>query len=160
MIEAGDNRGGDDALGLSRFINAQDSIYDRVLEELKSGRKRSHWMWYIFPQVDGLGYSATSRYYAVKSMGEAEAYLNHPVLGLRLLQCAEAVLAVEGRSASDILGYPDDLKLKSSMTLFAAVAGPDSVFVHVLDKYFQGERDGRTLQLLEQMKGNRQSRKA
>jgi uncharacterized protein (DUF1810 family) len=112
-------------------------------------------MWYIFPQVDGLGYSATSKHYAIKSMEEARAYLNHPVLGSRLLECADAVLAIEGRSASDILGYPDDLKLQSSMTLFASVAGPDSVFVRVLDKYFQGERDVRTLQLLEPLKGNK-----
>lgn len=155
MIKASDTIDRNDAFGLSRFISAQDSIYDRVLEELKSGRKRSHWMWYIFPQVDGLGYSATSKHYAIKSMEEARAYLNHPVLGSRLLECADAVLAIEGRSASDILGYPDDLKLQSSMTLFASVAGPDSVFVRVLDKYFQGERDVRTLQLLEPLKGNK-----
>ncbi len=155
MIKASDTIGRDDAFGLSRFISAQDSVYDRVLEELKSGRKRSHWMWYIFPQVDGLGYSATTKHYAIKSMEEARAYLNHPVLGSRLLECADAVLAIEGRSASDILGYPDDLKLQSSMTLFASVAGPDSVFVRVLDKYFQGEGDVRTLQLLEPLKGSK-----
>jgi uncharacterized protein (DUF1810 family) len=155
MIKTSDKIGSDDTFGLSRFMKAQDGVYDRVLAELKSGLKRSHWMWYIFPQIDGLGYSATSKYYAIKSMEEAKAYLNHPALGLRLLECAEAVLAVEGRLVSDILGYPDDLKLKSSMTLFASIAGPDSVFVRVLDKYFQGERDGRTLQLLEPMKGNK-----
>jgi len=155
MIKASDTIGRDDAFGLSRFISAQDSVYDRVLEELKSGQKRSHWMWYIFPQVDGLGYSATSKHYAIKSMEEARAYLNHPVLESRLLECADAVLAIDGRSASDILGYPDDLKLQSSMTLFASVAGPDSVFVRVLDKYFQGERDVRTLQLLELLRGNK-----
>jgi uncharacterized protein (DUF1810 family) len=155
MIKTSDKIGSDDTFGLSRFMKAQDGVYDRVLAELKSGRKRSHWMWYIFPQIDRLGYSATSKYYAIKSMEEAKAYLNHPALGLRLLECAEAVLAVEGRLVSDILGYPDDLKLKSSMTLFASIAGPDSVFVRVLDKYFQGERDGRTLQLLEPMKGNK-----
>lgn len=155
MIKKSDKIGSDDTFGLSRFMKAQDGVYDRVLAELKSGRKRSHWMWYIFPQIDGLGYSATSKYYAIKSMEEAKEYLNHPALGLRLLECAEAVLAVEGRSVSDILGYPDDLKLKSSMTLFASVADPDSVFARVLDKYFQGERDGRTLQLLEPMKVNK-----
>jgi uncharacterized protein (DUF1810 family) len=155
MIKESDTIGRDDAFGLSRFISAQDSVYDRVLEELKSGWKRSHWMWYIFPQVDGLGYSATTKHYAIKSMEEARAYLNHPVLGSRLLECADAVLAIEGRSASGILGYPDDLKLQSSMTLFASVAGPDSVFVRVLDKYFQGEKDVKTLQLLEPLKGNR-----
>jgi len=155
MIKASDRIGRDDTFGLSRFISAQDGVFDRVLEELKSGQKRSHWMWYIFPQADGLGYSATSKHYAIKSMEEARAYLNHPVLGSRLLECADTVLAIKGRSASDIFGYPDDLKLQSSMTLFASVAGPDSVFVRVLNKYFQGERDVRTLQLLEPIKGNR-----
>jgi uncharacterized protein (DUF1810 family) len=155
MIRASYTIGRDDAFGLSRFISAQDSVYDGILEELKSGRKRSHWMWYIFPQVNGLGYSATSKLYAINSMEEARAYLNHPVLGSRLLECANAVLAIEGRSASDIFGYPDDLKLQSCMTLFVSVAGPDSVFVRVLDKYFQGERDVRTLQLLEPPKGKK-----
>jgi uncharacterized protein (DUF1810 family) len=155
MIKASDTIGRDDVFGLSRFISAQDSVYNRVLEELKSGRERSHWMWYIFPQVDGLGYSATSKHYAIKSMEEARAYLNNPVLGSRLVECADALMAIEGRSASDILGYPDDLKLQSSMTLFAFVAGQDSVFVRVLDKYFQGEKDMKTLQLLEALKGNR-----
>jgi uncharacterized protein (DUF1810 family) len=154
MIKANDTIGRDDTFGLSRFISAQDRVFDRVLEELKSGHKRSHWMWYIFPQVAGLGYSATSQHYAIKSMEEARAYLNHPVLGSRLLECADTVLAIKGRSASDIFGYPDDLKLQSSMTLFASVAGPDSVFVRVLDKYFHCERDVRTLQLLEPIKGN------
>ncbi len=155
MIKASDKISRDDMFGLSRFINAQASVYDRVLEELRSGWKRSHWMWYIFPQVDGLGYSATSKHYAIKSMEEARAYLNHPVLGSRLVECADAVLAIEGRSASDIFGYPDDLKLKSSMTLFASVAGPESIFVRVLEKYFQGERDVRTLQLLESIISNK-----
>lgn len=134
---------------LSRFITAQDSIYDSVLEELRNGRKRTHWMWYIFPQIDGLGHSATSKYYAIKSLEEARQYLNHPVLGKRLLECAEAVFVIEGRSISEIFGYPDNLKLKSSMTLFAYVAAPSSVFVRILDKYFNGERDALTLQLLD-----------
>ena len=106
-------------------------------------------MWYIFPQIDGLGRSETPKYYAIKSQQEAQQYLNHSVLGVRLLECVEAVLAVDGRTASEIFGYPDNLKLKSSMTLFAFVAPPGSVFVRVLDKYFQGERDFRTLRLLE-----------
>jgi uncharacterized protein (DUF1810 family) len=138
---------------LSRFTSAQESIYDSVLAELRSGRKRTHWMWYIFPQIDGLGHSATSKHYAIKSLEEARQYLNHPVLGKRLLECAEAVFTIEGRSASEIFGYPDDLKLKSSMTLFAYVADPHSVFARILDKYFNGERDGLTLQLLENLKG-------
>jgi uncharacterized protein (DUF1810 family) len=109
-------------------------------------------MWFIFPQIDGLAYSATSKRYAIKSIEEARQYLNHPVLGTRLLECAETVLAVEGRSVSEIFGYPDDLKLKSSMALFAYVADPRSVFVRVLDKYFQGEQDIKTLPLLEKLK--------
>ena len=133
---------------LNRFISAQEEVYDRVLEELKNGKKRSHWMWYIFPQLDGLAQSTTSKYYAIKSREEALAYLNHPVLESRLNECANAVLDVEGKTVSEIFGYPDDLKLKSSMTLFSEVA-TDSVFVRVLDKYFQGERDLKTLQLLK-----------
>ena len=133
---------------LNRFISAQEEVYDRVVKELKNGSKRSHWMWYIFPQLDGLAQSTTSKYYAIKSREEALAYLNHPVLESRLNECANAVLDVEGKTVSEIFGYPDDLKLKSSMTLFSEVA-TDSVFVRVLDKYFQGERDLKTLQLLK-----------
>ena len=133
---------------LNRFISAQEKVYDCVLKELKNGSKRSHWMWYIFPQLDGLAQSTTSKYYAIKSREEALAYLNHSVLGSRLLECANTVLEVEGKTVSEIFGYPDNLKLKSSMTLFSEVA-TDSVFVRVLDKYFQGERDPKTLQLLE-----------
>jgi uncharacterized protein (DUF1810 family) len=157
MTKAADTAGRSDPFNLSRFTSAQDDIYDRVLAELKSGEKRTHWMWFIFPQIDGLAYSSTSKYYAIKGLEEARQYLNHPVLGKRLLQCAETVLAGEGRSASEIFGYPDDMKLKSSMTLFASVSDTHSVFVRVLDKYFHGERDARTLQLLEQVKerGNR-----
>ncbi|HEY8160534.1 MAG TPA: DUF1810 domain-containing protein [Methylobacter sp.] len=143
-----------DTFDLNRFMNAQESVYDSAFAELRSGRKRTHWMWYIFPQIDGLGHSATSKRYAIKSLEEARQYLNHPVLGKRLLECAEAVFAVEGRSASEIFGYPDDLKLKSSMTLFAYVAAPGSVFSRILDKYFNGERDALTLQLLDKLKAN------
>jgi uncharacterized protein (DUF1810 family) len=139
---------------LTRFTSAQEGIYDTVLAELRGGQKRSHWMWYIFPQIDGLAYSSTSKYYAVKSPKEARQYLKHPVLGARLVECAEAVLAVKGRSVSDIFGYPDDIKLKSSMTLFAYVSEPGSVFVRILDKYFRGEQDVRTLELLEKRKEN------
>ncbi len=140
-----------DLYDLNRFISAQDKVYARVLTELKNGRKRSHWMWYIFPQLDGLAQSTTSKYYAIKSREEAIAYLNHPVLGARILECANTILAIEGKTVSEIFGYPDDRKLKSSMTLFSDVAS-DSVFARVLDKYFQGERDDRTLQLLEKLK--------
>ncbi|MBN1997017.1 DUF1810 domain-containing protein [candidate division KSB1 bacterium] len=143
----------DDRFQLKRFIDAQERVYNRALDELRHGRKQTHWMWYIFPQVDGLGFSATSEHYAIKSIEEASQYLQHPILGLRLKECTEAVLAVEERSASDIFGYPDILKLKSSMTLFAYVAGdPKSVFMRVLEKYFHGEQDTGTLDLLENLK--------
>ncbi len=133
---------------LNRFTSAQQGIYDRVLAELRAGLKRSHWMWFIFPQIDGLGHSPTTRRYAIKSLNEARKYLGHPVLGARLVETAEAVLGVSGRSASDIFGHPDDMKLQSSMTLFALVTGPGSVFERVLEKYYQGKRDARTLQIL------------
>ena len=133
---------------LSRFVEAQEHVYEQALAEIKSGRKRSHWMWYIFPQFEGLGSSSTSRHYAIKSIAEAEAYLGHPVLGPRLTECAEAALSVERRSAHDIFGSPDDMKLKSCATLFASVAPAGSVFHRLLDKYFRGERDPKTLRLL------------
>lgn len=138
----------DDPFDLRRFTRAQEGVYDHVLAELRSGRKRSHWMWFIFPQIDGLGHSPTSRYYAIKSLEEARHYLDHSLLGMRLLECCEALLAVEGRPAAEIFGYPDDFKLRSSMTLFAQAAGPGSVFDRVLSKYFHGEPDAMTLQLL------------
>ena len=147
--EAGQAGAGSGSFGLERFVRAQAGIYDQVVAELRGGRKRTHWMWFIFPQIDGLGFSATTKHYAIKSVAEARAYLAHPVLGPRLQECSEVVLAVEGRGVSDIFGYPDDMKLKSSMTLFAQVSGPDSVFVRVLDKYFGGEGDSRTLELLK-----------
>jgi len=154
MIKTDDTIGRDDPFDLRRFTKAQGKIYASVLEELRIGRKRTHWIWFIFPQIDGLGHSSTSKHYAIKSIEEARQYLNHPVLGARLLECTETVLAVEGRSVSEIFGYPDDLKLKSSMTLFAAVAeNPHSVFSSVLEKYFQGEQDDRTLQLLAVLRG-------
>jgi len=141
-----------DPFGLNRFIEAQERVYGTVLAELKNGHKRSHWMWFIFPQIVGLGHSATSIHYSIKSAEEARAYLDHPVLGARLDECSRALLAVEGKSASTIFGYPDDMKLKSSMTLFASVApDPHSVFVRVLDRYFQGEQDAATLGILERL---------
>jgi len=133
---------------LDRFVQAQIGTCDRALAELKRGQKRSHWMWYIFPQVAGLGFSSMSQRYAITSMEEATAYLNHPVLGPRLRECAEAMLQVEGRSAREILGSPDDMKLKSCATLFAHVSAPGSVFQQVLEKYYRGEQDHRTLELL------------
>jgi uncharacterized protein (DUF1810 family) len=130
-------------------VQAQEGVYDRALAEIRSGSKRSHWMWYIFPQFDGLGFSATSMKYSIKSMAEAEAYLSHPHLGQRLIECAEATIGVKGRTALEIFGPPDDMKLKSCATLFARVTQPGSVFDRLLDKYFHGERDTRTLQLLK-----------
>ena len=139
----------DDPHDLGRFLNAQASVYDHALAEIKRGRKTSHWMWYIFPQFDGLGFSSTSRRYSIKSVAEAKAYLDHPILGKRLIACADAVLGVEGRTAFEIFGSPDEMKLKSSATLFASVSPPDSVFARLLDKYYKGERDDKTLRLIE-----------
>jgi uncharacterized protein (DUF1810 family) len=137
-----------DPFDLGRFVRAQESDYDRALAEISSGRKRTHWMWYIFPQFDGLAFSSTSKHYAIKSLEEARAYLDHPVLGPRLRRCAEAALGVEGRSATEIFGSPDDLKLKSCATLFAHGSPPDSVFHRLLDRFYQGKRDEKTLQLV------------
>ncbi|WP_036483912.1 DUF1810 domain-containing protein [Myxosarcina sp. GI1] len=150
MIKVTNNTNPDDPFNLNRFISAQEEVYHRALAELNNGNKKSHWIWYIFPQFAGLGQSQTSKYYAIKSREEALAYINHPVLGSRLRECAKVVIAVQGRSVSEIFGYPDNLKLKSSMTLFSSVAS-DSVFDRVLDKYFQGNRDDKTLQLLEKL---------
>jgi uncharacterized protein (DUF1810 family) len=133
---------------LNRFVQAQERDYERALAEVSAGRKRSHWMWYIFPQFDGLGFSATSRLYSIKSVSEAEAYLSHPILGPRLTECAEAALRVDGRSAYEIFGSPDDMKLKSCATLFAQVSPAGSVFDRLLSKYFHGERDDKTLRLI------------
>jgi uncharacterized protein (DUF1810 family) len=138
----------DDPHDLRRFIQAQAQDYALALSELQAGRKRSHWMWYIFPQFEGLGMSSTARQYSIKSIPEAEAYLSHLVLGPRLLECAEAVLRVEGRSALEIFGTPDDLKLRSCATLFACVSLSGSVFDHLLEKYFPAGRDGKTLRLM------------
>jgi uncharacterized protein (DUF1810 family) len=134
-----------DPYSLSRFINAQETIFEVVLAELRSGQKRSHWMWFIFPQIEGLGHSPTSRYYAIKSLDEAREYLNHPILGSRLVECAEILLGIEGRTASEIFGFPDDLKFRSCMTLFACIANSASVFDRVLEKYFGGKQDENTL---------------
>ncbi len=137
-----------DPFNLERFVTAQSSIYAQALGELKAGAKRSHWMWFIFPQVAGLGFSSMSQKYAIRSRDEAVAYLEHPMLCPRLEECAAAVLAVEGKTANQIMGDPDDLKLQSSMTLFNEVKPGEAVFLSVLRKYFHGEMDDRTLQLL------------
>jgi len=129
-------------------VHAQEDDYAHALSEIRSGKKRTHWMWYIFPQIDGLAFSSTSQRYSIKSVEEAKAYLNHPTLGPRLLECTEAVLHIEGRSATEIFGSPDDLKLRSCTTLFAYVSPPGSVFDRLLNKYYRGGRDEKTLQLL------------
>ena len=147
-LNSNDSRREDDPYDLNRFLRAQEIDYEQVVSEIRSGRKRSHWMWYVFPQVDGLGFSSLSKLYSIKSLGEARAYLAHPVLGPRLLECAEAVVSIEGRSAAEVFGSPDDLKLRSCATLFACVSPSGSVFDRLLGKYYRGLRDGKTLQLL------------
>jgi len=137
-----------DSYKLDRFLEAQAADYDTALAEIRSGRKRSHWMWYVFPQIAGLGASETSQYFAIRNLAEARAYLAHPILGPRLIECADALLALDGRSAREIFGSPDDLKLRSSATLFAHVSPARSAFQRVLEKYFDGASDERTLRLL------------
>jgi uncharacterized protein (DUF1810 family) len=137
---------------LDRFVDAQAPIYDVALAELRAGAKRSHWMWFIFPQLAGLGSSDTARRFAIASLEEADGYLRHPVLGPRLIECAEAVLAVQGRSAHEVFGSPDDRKLHSSATLFSRVSTAGSVFHRLLERYFNGAPDAKTLALLENEK--------
>jgi uncharacterized protein (DUF1810 family) len=138
-----------DPFDLERFVTAQAGVYERALGELQAGQKRSHWMWYIFPQVAGLGFSSMAQRYAIQSREEAQCFLNHPLLGARIAECAQALLSLNGRTAGQILGSPDDLKLRSSMTLFARVGPPGSVFRRVLDKYFNGEEDPKTVEFLD-----------
>lgn len=140
-----------------RFVDAQSRDYADALSELRAGEKRSHWMWYVFPQYEGLGRSPTAREYAIRSVSEADAYLRHPILRPRLLECAEALLAVENRSAHDILGAPDDAKLGSSATLFSLVSPAGSVFHRILERYFAGESDRRTLELIRMAEGSSES---
>ena len=142
------NSTGNDPFDLARFVNAQQGVYERALAELRAGRKQTHWMWFIFPQIDGLGLSSTTKQYAIKSLQEAQAYLQHLILGPRLRTCAAAMLGVEGRSAHDILGSPDDFKLQSSMTLFAAMTGDTDVFAQVLAKFHGGQRDEKSTALM------------
>lgn len=140
-------------MGLERFIEAQQRDYETALNELRSGRKRGHWMWYIFPQIAGLGMTDTSKYYAINDIGEATDYLMDQTLGVRLTNSCKALLELETDDAYQIFGSPDDLKLKSSITLFDVVPATFPVFGQVLDKFYQGERDERTLQLLGIKKG-------
>ena len=142
-----------DPFDLDRFVRAQEADYQRALAEIRSGRKRSHWMWYVFPQFAGLGLSATSQRYAINSLAEARAYLAHPMLGPRLTEIAEAVLNVQGRTAHEMFGSPDDLKLNSSATLFALVSPADSVFHRIIEKYFDEPPRQKTLNRSSVMSG-------
>lgn len=134
---------------LVRFIAAQNKSYETALSEIRSGRKHSHWMWYIFPQLKGLGYSQTAKHYAIEDLDEATAYLNHPILGKNLVGISKAVFDLERKTAREIFGTPDDLKLRYSMTLFAQVSDTHPIFRRIIDKYFEGKPDPITLELLE-----------
>ena len=133
---------------LERFLTAQERDYDLALQEIHSGRKRSHWIWYIFPQLKDLGYSSTAKYYGIRDLDEAKAYLNEPTLRARLLEISKALLLIKENDPGSVMGYPDDLKLRSSMTLFAAADPEEPVFTQVLEKYFHGRPDERTLALI------------
>jgi uncharacterized protein (DUF1810 family) len=138
----------DDLYDLQRFVDAQDAVYAQVCDELRHGRKRSHWMWFVFPQIQGLGASAMARRFAISSLAEAEAYLRHPLLGPRLRESTQLVNLVNERTIEEIFGYPDYLKFRSSISLFARATSDNDVFVEALRKYFDGEADPQTLQLL------------
>jgi uncharacterized protein (DUF1810 family) len=149
--DAPDGRHGKDMLSrhhLERFVDAQNPVYEQVCSELREGRKTGHWMWFVFPQIKGLGYSQMAAMFAISSLEEAEAYLRHPVLGTRLRECTRLVTLVEGRTASEIFGYPDDLKFRSCMTLFVRATPENKVFLDALEKYFSGKLDPLTLERL------------
>ncbi len=137
-----------DPFDLRRFVDAQDRVYDTVLAELRNGAKRSHWIWFVFPQLRGLGRSPTAQHFGISSLDEARAYLAHPVLGPRLRECTRLVAAIDGRSADEIFGWPDNLKVRSSMTLFARATDDNAEFRAVLDKFYDGEDDPATVELL------------
>ena len=143
-----------DKYNLNRFIEAQVDSYESAMGELSRGRKSGHWIWYIFPQIDGLGSSDITKLYSIKSIEEAQAYLEHPVLGERLIESCEILLRLEDLSISDIMGFPDDLKLKSSMTLFAQVSPQSSIFSEVLSKYYEDDLDQTSLEIIKRMKEN------
>lgn len=140
---------GDSSDGLKRFLDAQDMVYSQALSEIRQGRKKTHWMWFIFPQIKGLGYSETSKFFAIKNTAEAVAFLNHPVLGNRLVQICAALYNLEETSANKIFGSPDDLKLKSSMTLFSSLPDADPVFGLILDKFYNGLKDEKTMDIID-----------
>lgn len=135
---------------LNRFLKAQEQSYETALSEIRSGQKRSHWIWYIFPQVKGLGFSYTSEFYGIDGLDEAKAYMGNGLLRKRLVETSEALLSLESSDAGYVMGYPDDLKLRSSMTLFAEASPETEVFQKVLDKFFGGKKDQKTLGLLGQ----------
>lgn len=136
--------------GLTKFLDAQNQIYLTALAEIKKGRKESHWMWFVFPQIQGLGQSPTAKFYGITNLKEAESYMEHPVLGRHLIEISEALLKLENKTATEILGIPDDMKLRSSMTLFANTANAHPVFKQVLEKYFSGIPDELTIKILQQ----------
>lgn len=139
----------DDPYDLQRFVDAQDPVYAQVCDELRAGRKRSHWMWFVFPQIQGLGESAMSQRYAISTLAEAEAYLRHPILGDRLRECTRLVNLIEGRSIQEIFGYPDYLKFWSSMSLFERAVPDNEEFLEALRNYFDGKLDRQTLQQIQ-----------
>jgi len=141
-----------DQYNLDRFIAAQEAAYQDVVLELKAGQKRTHWMWFIFPQIDGLGHSTKAKYFAIKSIEEARAYWDHPILGSRLLECATLVDNIKSRTASEIFGSPDDLKFRSSLTLFTQALGTLNLFEDLLRKHFAGDLDDMTLAILKSLK--------
>ena len=136
---------------LTRFLSAQQNTYPQVLKELRNGKKLTHWMWFIFPQIEGLGQSPTAKYYSIKTTEEAKEYLMHPILGARLLECTNAILKIENKTADEIFGSPDNAKLRSSMTLFNFVSPEHEEFSEVLKKYFAGEQDEKTISILQKM---------
>ena len=144
MEETGDSKD-----GLKRFLDVQDKVFSQALSEIRQGRKKTHWMWFIFPQIKGLGYSETSKFFAIKNTAEAVAFLNHPVLGNRLVQICTALYNLEETSANKIFGSPDDLKLKSSMTLFSSLPDADPVFGLILDKFYNGLKDEKTMDIID-----------
>ena len=139
----------EDPYNLQRFVEAQDPVYDQVRSELGEGHKRNHWMWFVFPQIEGLGHTSMARKFAISSLDEAKAYLQHATLGTRLIECTQLVINTTGRTIEQIFGYPDDLKFRSAMTLFARAATDNSIFEDALRKYFRGEHDRLTLERLE-----------
>ena len=140
-----------DKFNPGRFIYKQDFVYENVVRELKNGQKNSHWMWFIFPQIEGLGRSSIAKEFSIKSMAEARAYLDHPVLGERLKQCTQLVLDIDGKTAIDIFGHPDYLKFRSCMSLYSAVEEKGNIFEMALSKYFNGIPDERTLSIIKEM---------